>query len=1347
MKRIDFNQMITYLSVILVFTGFDLHSQSTFKTTIGSGKGESAKLYYLSGNDFLIAGATSFFGNSTGDCFIARVNDSMRVKWVKYIGVTTFNDAVTSAHLMPNGNYRVLGTRVLSTASSDLGSIYLDLNPATGAIVSAARWGNSGTYMSNYLCYSIKTLDGGFLYYGNPEGGLPQGTGQNKMAFVKFNSSMTQQWARYIYHTTSGSPYSNNYEISTAPAAVQLSDSSYIIGGTLAFFGSAALSRPRIVNVAKTGTSTNFISDIYNGYTESIITLQESVNNNGIMVSTSGNSYGHLTKLTLSGNLLWSKQFGTSGGSAIIINNIGRTPDSKYILAGYTSGFGTNADGCLIKADTTGSIIWAKRYTSSGTDDESFNIIIRRGSNYFIGGTFDSSGTTTYYLGNTDAMVLKLDTNGFLCDTFCNFHVYDFTSQVSIVARTPAITHASYTVPTFTYSPVNDNPYGTGNVVLKTDPCCVIDLGTDRAICSNDSVVLNVTKPCASLLWSTSSTSSQIIIKTPGTYWVNVSQAVCEARDTININTDTARVTVNAGNDDTICSNESASFHATANSATAYNWTTGGNGTFSSSSSLTTNYSPGSADISAGYVYLACRATRIYGGCTTSVADTLILSILASPAPPNVYSNGNLCVGDTLMLFADTVLNASYSWNGPGSFTSSLQNPVRLNVGLPDSGNYYCRVHVGSCWSNKDSVKVRIFPVPFPPGLSYTSPVCAGDTLKLAASTVSNALYYWTGPNGFTSIQQRPSKSNIALRDSGYYFCRISVAGCMSDADSVHVVIHNIPSMPSLNSNNPVCEKDTLKLLAGSVLNAVYYWQGPRGFTSSVQNPVRPNILLADSGYYYCRVSVSGCLSGKDSIKAIILTLPALPKLSSNSPLCAGDTLKLKADQVKNAVYFWTGPKGFSSPNQDIIKPNSSPSDSGYYFCRVSVSGCMSKKDSVNTRIFPLPAPPKLTSNSPVCEEDTLRLSSDPVTNAIYLWNGPKGFSSTLRNPVKPNISLTDSGYYSCRVSVSGCMSKRDSVKVRVFQKPSAPKFTSNSPVCEGDTLNLSADYYTGAVYSWKGPHGFTFLLQKIILPAVTLSDSGYYACRISVSICSGKADSMKIKVKPAPPASFAGNNGPICEGFQLNLTASTVPSAGYEWKGPAGFLSSLQNPVVSTAALAGMSGAYYVKSIVNSCKSRADTTIAVVHPKPAKPVITLNGSMLESTNAVIYQWYLNGNIINGATFKLYKPVQNGNYTVVVTDANGCTNESDPYNYNGIGLPHNAKEQSVNLFPNPSGGSITITFPVTVMKITILNSLGQVINEIPVKGQDFITLHLDEAGLYYAVILSSECMIAILYAA
>lgn len=67
-----------------------------------------------------------------------------------------------------------------------------------------------------------------------------------------------------------------------------------------------------------------------------------------------------------------------------------------------------------------------------------------------------------------------------------------------------------------------------------------------------------------------------------------------------------------------------------------------------------------------------------------------------------------------------------------------------------------------------------------------------------------------------------------------------------------------------------------------------------------------------------------------------------------------------------------------------------------------------------------------------------------------------------------------------------------------------------------------------------------------------------------------------------------------------------------------------------------------------------------VSNPAPAIPTIAQSGNTLSATSAVTYQWYRNGDLIQGATAQTYNASQAGVYVVRITDANGCVYQYSP---------------------------------------------------------------------------------------
>ncbi|HEX5731981.1 MAG TPA: alpha/beta fold hydrolase [Blastocatellia bacterium] len=78
------------------------------------------------------------------------------------------------------------------------------------------------------------------------------------------------------------------------------------------------------------------------------------------------------------------------------------------------------------------------------------------------------------------------------------------------------------------------------------------------------------------------------------------------------------------------------------------------------------------------------------------------------------------------------------------------------------------------------------------------------------------------------------------------------------------------------------------------------------------------------------------------------------------------------------------------------------------------------------------------------------------------------------------------------------------------------------------------------------------------------------------------------------PPVT--GSNSPICAGSTLNLIATNVPGATYNWTGPNGFTSNLQNPSIE-AVTALASGTYAVEVTVEGHTFPPVSTEVVVSP------------------------------------------------------------------------------------------------------------------------------------------------------
>ena len=322
-------------------------------------------------------------------------------------------------------------------------------------------------------------------------------------------------------------------------------------------------------------------------------------------------------------------------------------------------------------------------------------------------------------------------------------------------------------------------------------------------------------------------------------------------------------------------------------------------------------------------------------------------------APTPTTNTGPYCEGATIALSTPTVAGATYAWTGPNGFTSALQNPTRPLATVADAGTYSVTTTIGACTSPAGSTTVVVNPFPATPTASNTGPYCEGATITLSTPTVAGATYAWTGPNGFTSSLQNPTLSNATLADAGPYSVTVTVAGCPSAAGTTNVVVNAVPATPTASNTGPYCEGATISLLSPAVVGATYAWTGPNGFTSSVQNPTRPNATLADAGTYSVTVTLNGCPSAAGTTDVVVNTVPATPTASNGGPYIEGDTIALSTPLVAGATYAWTGPNGFTSSVQNPTRPNATLADAGTYSVTITVGGCPSAAGTTDVVVQP----------------------------------------------------------------------------------------------------------------------------------------------------------------------------------------------------------------------------------------------------------------------------------------------------------------------------------------------------------------------------------------------------------
>lgn len=168
-------------------------------------------------------------------------------------------------------------------------------------------------------------------------------------------------------------------------------------------------------------------------------------------------------------------------------------------------------------------------------------------------------------------------------------------------------------------------------------------------------------------------------------------------------------------------------------------------------------------------------------------------------------------------------------------------------------------------------------------------------------------------------------------------------------------------------------------------------------------------------------------------------------------------------------------------------------------------------------------------------------------------------------------------------------------------------------------------------------------------------------------------------------------------------------------------------NGSITTQRTIEEEGVYWVK-YDNGCHYKVDTFIFNFYH--LEPVINVDKLDLSTTNAYNnYQWLLNGNLIAGATSRIYTVKENGAYRVIVTDEHGCSDTSDAYNVTNVSIQQiHPLAKQISTFPNPTQDGVIIQAPIQV-KTTLHSIEGKQVEHN--RESNYISVKHLAPGMYF----------------
>ncbi|TDX02023.1 Ig-like domain-containing protein [Dinghuibacter silviterrae] len=428
---------------------------------------------------------------------------------------------------------------------------------------------------------------------------------------------------------------------------------------------------------------------------------------------------------------------------------------------------------------------------------------------------------------------------------------------------------------------------------------------------------------------------------------------------------------------------------------------------------------------------------------------------------------------------------------------------------------------------------------------------------------------------------------------------------------------------------------------------------------------------------------------------AVRAGVPPTPTVSSatTTTFCQGGSVVLTATSTGATSFQWylngTAITGATANNYTAT------TGGNYTVTATNASGTSTASASTTVTVNPNPVTPTVTAGSSTtfCSGGSVSLTANASGATGYQWsmNG-----AAISGATASSYNANAAGSYTVQVTNSqGCASAASATTtVTILAAPAAPTITASGTTtfCGAGSVILTANATGASTYQW-------YLNGTAITGATannyTASAAGKYTVVVAnASGCSSPASAattVTINPNPAAPTITAGGATTFCAGGSVVLTANAAGATSYQW-----YLNgSAISGGTSSTYTASASGSYTV-SIVGSgaCASPVSAPIKVsINPTPTTPTITAGGNTplcagesvvltANGSGAASYQWYLGGTAITGATTSTYSAGTSGNYTVTITDANGCNSAA-------------SNATSVTVEPVPIAPTVTAGGPTT----------------------------------------------------
>ena len=609
--------------------------------------------------------------------------------------------------------------------------------------------------------------------------------------------------------------------------------------------------------------------------------------------------------------------------------------------------------------------------------------------------------------------------------------------------------------------------------------------------------------------------------------------------------------------------------------------------------------------------------------------------------------------------------------------------------------------------------------------------ICAGMAVQIggnptASGGIPGYTYNWSPATGLSST----SISNPMASPSGstVYYVTVTDGSAATSTSSIFITVN--PN-PIVTVNSPtICAGSSTTLTANGA--STYSWSTGNNTNQITVNPVTTTVY-----------TVTGTSSGCTSTVVSIVTVNPNPIITINpvSPtICVGSSVSISASGAN--TYLWY-PGALTSSSVTV-----SPIITTTYTITGTAIGCTTM-GLVTVTVNPNPVA-SASSNSPVCEGQTLNLFSTPNYANSYTWIGPNGVFSTLQNPSVATSQVSMNGIWTVYANLNGCADTATTI-VTVHQNPVVTVSPNPAHICAGTWASINA-FITGgtAPFNYYWSNGMTG-------SPITINYSSTYNLTVTdANGCSGTGfttlivdSALQISATTVNPTCLSCTDGSI----SITTISNGSGPFTFEWSNNVQLASTISNLAignysVTVTSVEGCSAVNHFTLGVGNCGANFSLV-----PDTLTPHLYNATNLSFGTPPISYLWEWG----DGTSDTTIAPIHNYNtegfYNIClsITDGVGCTSsycdstflwktpntmvEIVVIDETTVGVQELEPNLTLNLFPNPFSTSSTLRLSTTIQngKLSIYDVLGKEVKQIKnLNGKEIIIQKENlKTGMYF----------------